>query len=118
MPDLALVDWVLLSVLALSVVVGLVRGFLFEVMSLLGWVVAWFGSQFLAPELAPFAVASLLFASLFAVGFFGNTLDDIRGNCKHVGSRKIDIFWPRKLEDQRIGALALCTYFDLFLGSK
>lgn len=53
MPDLALVDWVLLAVLTLSVVVGLVRGFLFEVMSLLGWVVAWFGSQFLAPELAP-----------------------------------------------------------------
>jgi membrane protein required for colicin V production len=47
------VDWVLLAVLALSVVVGLVRGFIYEVLSLLGWVAAYFAAQWLAPQLAP-----------------------------------------------------------------
>jgi membrane protein required for colicin V production len=52
-PDLSWVDWALLTVLALSVIVGLVRGFVFECLSLLGWVVAWFAAQWAAPELAP-----------------------------------------------------------------
>jgi membrane protein required for colicin V production len=47
------IDWALLAVLALSVVVGLWRGFLFEVMSLLGWIVAWFVAQWFAVDLAP-----------------------------------------------------------------
>jgi membrane protein required for colicin V production len=46
------VDWVLLTVLLGSVVVGIARGFVFECMSLAGWVVAWFGAQWAAPELA------------------------------------------------------------------
>lgn len=47
------VDIVLLSVLALSVVIGLLRGFVFEVLSLLGWVVAYFAAQWFGPDLAP-----------------------------------------------------------------
>lgn len=47
------VDWTLLAVLVLSVVMGLVRGFIFEVMSLAGWVVAWFAAQWFAVDLAP-----------------------------------------------------------------
>jgi membrane protein required for colicin V production len=47
------VDIVLASVLGLSVVVGLVRGFVFEVLSLLGWFAAYFAAQWFAPELAP-----------------------------------------------------------------
>lgn len=46
-------DWTLLAVLAVSVVVGLVRGFVFEVLSLLGWVAAWFAAQWAAPQLGP-----------------------------------------------------------------
>jgi membrane protein required for colicin V production len=53
MDGLSWIDWALLAVLGLSVVVGLVRGFVFEVMSLVGWLVAWFGAQYLAPELRP-----------------------------------------------------------------
>ena len=53
MPQLPWVDCVLLTVLLLSVVVGLVRGFVFEVMSLAGWVVAWFGTPYAVRELAP-----------------------------------------------------------------
>jgi membrane protein required for colicin V production len=47
------VDLTLLAVLAASVLVGLVRGFIFELMSLAGWLVAWFGAQWAAPVLAP-----------------------------------------------------------------
>jgi membrane protein required for colicin V production len=53
MPELPWIDWVLLAVLTVSVVVGLVRGFVFEVMSLVGWLVAWFGAQYAAGEVAP-----------------------------------------------------------------
>ena len=52
LPALSLVDWTLLAVLALSVVVGLWRGFVFECLSLAGWVVAWFAAQWGAPHLA------------------------------------------------------------------
>ncbi len=47
------VDWSLLAVLAASVLIGLVRGFVFECLSLAGWVVAWFAAQWAAPWLAP-----------------------------------------------------------------
>ncbi len=53
MQTLTWVDWTLVVVLAISVIVGLVRGFVFEVLSLAGWVVAWFAAQWAAPELAP-----------------------------------------------------------------
>jgi membrane protein required for colicin V production len=50
---LSWVDWTLLAVLAASVVIGLARGFVFEVLSLAGWLVAWFAAQWSAPQLAP-----------------------------------------------------------------
>ncbi len=53
LPALGLVDWALLAVLAVSVAVGVVRGFVFEVLSLVGWIVAWFAAQWGSPLLAP-----------------------------------------------------------------
>jgi membrane protein required for colicin V production len=53
---LAALGWVdlsLLAVLALSVVVGLWRGLVFELMSLIGWVVAYIAAQAWSPLLAP-----------------------------------------------------------------
>ncbi len=47
------IDGALLAVLLLSVVIGMVRGFVFECLSLAGWVVAWFAAQWGAPQLAP-----------------------------------------------------------------
>jgi membrane protein required for colicin V production len=52
MGTLGWVDIALLSLLAISVIVGLLRGFLFEVLSLLGWVAAYFAAQWLGPMLA------------------------------------------------------------------
>jgi membrane protein required for colicin V production len=52
MPQLVWVDWVLLAVLGLSLLIGMVRGFVFECLSLAGWVVAWFAAQWFAPVAA------------------------------------------------------------------
>ncbi|MCG3188960.1 MAG: Colicin V production protein [Burkholderiaceae bacterium] len=51
--DIGWVDWALLAVLLASVVVGLVRGLVFEVLSLLGWVAAFVAAQAWSAELAP-----------------------------------------------------------------
>jgi len=53
MNNIGWVDWALLAVLLASVVVGLVRGLMFEVLSLLGWVAAFVAAQLLSPEVAP-----------------------------------------------------------------
>lgn len=52
MPAMGWVDWTLLAVLALSVVVGLWRGLVFELMSLVGWVVAYVAAQLYSPIVA------------------------------------------------------------------
>ena len=60
MPTLAWVDWTLLAVLALSVVVGLWRGLVFELMSLVGWVVAYVAAQLFSPQLAAHLPSGML----------------------------------------------------------
>lgn len=52
MADLGWVDLSLLAVLALSVAVGLWRGLVFELMSLVGWLVAYVAAQAGAPWVA------------------------------------------------------------------
>jgi membrane protein required for colicin V production len=52
--QLGWVDLVLLSVLGLSVLIGLWRGFAFEIVALLGWVVAFILANTLGPLLAAF----------------------------------------------------------------
>ena len=47
------IDLAMLGVIALSAIVGAVRGLTFEVLSLLGWVAAWFAGVWLGPVLAP-----------------------------------------------------------------
>jgi membrane protein required for colicin V production len=50
---LGLVDTVMLGVLLLSLIVGVWRGLVFEMLSLAGWVVAWIAAQWFAPSVAP-----------------------------------------------------------------
>lgn len=45
------VDWLLLTVAVLSIVLGVWRGFVLEVLSLIGWIVAYVVAQLLAPRL-------------------------------------------------------------------
>ena len=49
-PSLGWVDWLQAGVLLISMVVGVVRGFVFEVLSLAGWLVAWFAAWWLLPQ--------------------------------------------------------------------
>ncbi len=42
-------DWVLLALLAVSALLGLWRGLVFELLSIAGWLIAYFGSPVLAP---------------------------------------------------------------------
>lgn len=53
LPALGWVDWMLVAALALSVAVGLWRGLVFEVLSLLGWVAAYVAAQAFAAVVAP-----------------------------------------------------------------
>lgn len=71
---LALTDWVLLAVLVLSLLVGLWRGLVFEVLSLLGWIAAFFLAQVFASDVAdwlPLSTASppVRFAAAFVLTF-------------------------------------------------
>ena len=51
--DIGWVDACLLGVLLLSIVVGAIRGLVFELLSLAGWLVAYFVALWAMPELAP-----------------------------------------------------------------
>jgi len=47
------VDIAFLAILLLSMLVGLLRGVVFEVLSLLGWLAAYIAAQWFAPDVAP-----------------------------------------------------------------
>jgi membrane protein required for colicin V production len=72
---IALTDWILLGALLASMVVGLWRGLVYEVLSLAGWVAAFVVAQWLAADVIgwlPFvkgAPASVQYAVAFAVVF-------------------------------------------------
>ena len=74
---IALTDWILLGVLLASMVMGLWRGLVYEVLSLAGWVAAFVVAQWLAPSALawlPFikdAPASVQYAVAFALIFVG-----------------------------------------------
>ncbi len=73
--DVGWVDIALLLFMALSVVVGLMRGVVFEIMSLAGWVVAYVAAQLLTPWVQPHTSigqpgSALNHAVAFAAVFF------------------------------------------------
>jgi membrane protein required for colicin V production len=75
LPELPWIDWLLLAVLVASVVVGFVRGLVYEALALAGWVVAWFAAQWAAPHLAPHLPlgdpgSALQIGAAFALAFF------------------------------------------------
>ena len=74
MDTIGWVDWTLLAIVLASVIVGVVRGLVFEVLSLLGWVAAYMaahaGASWLAPHLPIGAPGSALnFGAAFALTF-------------------------------------------------
>ena len=70
------VDWILLGVLGFSMLLGAWRGLMYEVLSVLGWVVSFFVAQWFAPDLAtrlPVQSASdpVRYAAAFVLIFIG-----------------------------------------------
>ena len=73
---MANLDWIFLATMALSAVVGVVRGLVTEVLSLLSWLVAFAVAHRLAPQAAPLvpmggASESLRYAAGFVAVFVG-----------------------------------------------
>ncbi len=63
-------DWILLGVLALSMLVGAWRGLVYEVLSVLGWVLAFYAAQWLAPQVASMLPLQSVSQSVrYAAGF-------------------------------------------------
>ena len=98
----SLTDWLLLGVLLASMLVGLWRGLVYEVLSLAGWLAAFVVSQWLAadvvvwlpvvqgaPESVQYAVAfALVFiATVFAAGFLSWLIKKL---VETVGLRPVD----------------------------
>jgi membrane protein required for colicin V production len=74
MDPLGWIDFAMLGVLLLSLGLGLWRGFVLEALALVGWVVAYFAAQWLAPSWAPRLPlgepgSSLNYAAAFALAF-------------------------------------------------
>ncbi len=94
-------DWILLGVLALSMLVGAWRGLVYEVLSVLGWVLAFYAAQWLAPQVASMlplqsVSQSVRYAAGFALVFiasiftWGLVVFLIRKLVDSVGLRPVD----------------------------
>lgn len=75
-PLMAALDWIFVAVLLASMLLGAWRGLVYEVMSLVGWVVAFFVAQWLAGDVAALLPmgepeSSLRYAAGFALVFIG-----------------------------------------------
>jgi membrane protein required for colicin V production len=95
------IDWVLLAVLVLSLLVGLWRGLVFEVLSVLGWVAAFFLAHWFAPDVAALlpmssATQSIRYAAAFVLTFIvavfvaGLLASLVRKMVAAVGLRPVD----------------------------
>jgi len=63
-------DWILLALLAASMVLGAWRGLVYEVLSVLGWIAAFLLAQWFAPEVADMLPMSKSEQTLrYAAGF-------------------------------------------------
>jgi len=50
--SIAVVDWILLAVLAFSMLLGAWRGLVYEVLSVLGWAVSFYAAHYFAPQVS------------------------------------------------------------------
>jgi membrane protein required for colicin V production len=94
-------DWVFFAVLAMSVLIGLWRGFVYELLSLAAWIAAFVAAQWFAPDVArwlpmgdaqPSMRHAVAFAVVFIAGvFIGGMLAALaRRMIKVVGLRPAD----------------------------
>jgi membrane protein required for colicin V production len=50
--SIAVVDWILLAILAFSMLLGAWRGLVYEVLSVLGWAVSFYAAHYFAPQVS------------------------------------------------------------------
>lgn len=101
------VDWALVAVLVISVLVGIKRGFVFELLSLLGWVVAWFAAQWFAADIAHFLPVGkpggpLNHAAGFVICFLGAII--VWSLAAHI-VRMLIHATPLSIPDRALGAV-------------
>ena len=98
---MAATDWILIGVLGFSLLLGAWRGLVYEVLSVMGWVVSFYAAQWLAPQLAEFlpirsasqslryaaAFILIFIASLFACGLLAFLLKKL---VQSLGLRPVD----------------------------
>ena len=98
---MALLDWIAVALIVVSMLFGLVRGLVFEVISLIGWVGAFVVAQWFASDVAAWLPAGdpqaswrypLAFVLLFvAVAFCGGLMASLAGEViAAVGLRPVD----------------------------
>jgi membrane protein required for colicin V production len=71
-PEIGWVDAVMLAVVVVSALLGAMRGLTLEVLSLAGWVVAWFAGLRLGPSLAPYLPIGSMGSALNGVAAFAS----------------------------------------------
>ena len=98
---MATVDWVFLTVLILSMLLGAWRGLVYEVLSVLGWAVSFYAAQYFAPvisgwlplqsasETVRYAAAFVLvfIAAVFTAGLLASLLKKL---IESIGLRPVD----------------------------
>lgn len=106
LPTLSTLDWGLLAVLALSVVVGLRRGIVFELMSLAGWVLAWGVAQAYGGSLAAWLPLHAGGPALRAVSGFGLAFVGTLALCAVLAriARALISATPLSVVDRLLGA--------------
>ena len=106
LPSLSPLDWGLLAVLGLSVIVGLRRGIVFELMSLAGWVLAWGVAQAYGGSLAPWLPMHAGGPALRGVTAFGLTFVGTLALCAVLAriARALISATPLSVVDRMLGA--------------
>jgi membrane protein required for colicin V production len=97
----AAVDWILLGVLVFSLLLGAWRGLVYEVLSLLAWVAAFYAAQWFAPQVAAWLpmhstsqqirhVAAFVLVFIAAVFVAGLVAFLVKKLVESVGLRPVD----------------------------
>jgi membrane protein required for colicin V production len=110
---MASTDWILIAVLAASMVLGAWRGLVYEVLSVLGWIAAFLMAQWFAPDVAqqlPMQNSdqALRYAAAFVLVFIGSVF--LAGLISALMKKIISVVGLRPV-DRILGAI-----FGLFRG--
>jgi membrane protein required for colicin V production len=104
---MAVLDWVVVGVLLISLLLGLLRGLVFEVLSVLSWITAFIVAQWLAPEVGGWlpmmenAAEPLRYAAGFTIAFVAVVF---AGGLLAWGSRKLIEAVGLRPADRALGA--------------